>query len=462
MLAPEHFTDISQARLFTFLQRYYDRTGGGVAAEKDLEDLTRNDDSGRVALLLETYRLFASESATDEEFSWSVEQLRELAQERATTEAIVDAMEIIRNGKKIGTGEIAKGPDDARAYVLQTFAQIERNYSIEAAPEGDIRTERKSLLDDYAERKRMQESGEAQGILFGIEPLDQRTSGMQPGEVWLVAGYTNDGKSSLCVQVAWDAAVEQKKNVVFFTTETIRSQVARKLISRHSMLPQFGLAPHGLNSFDLKNGTLSPPDEEKLVEVVKDFTKSGDYGTVYVCQVPRGSSVTYLEQRLATLQRKFHIDFVVMDYLALLRSDRDRQTTREELASIMRDTKQVMTSFDNGRGVPILSPWQVTRTARVDAEKNEMYTSASLSETAEATNTADGIVSLLAPTDNTDRRADVSMQILKNRDGPKANGLRVTVDYATSWFQARATFDAARTSSSSTFNSDDDPLSLIQ
>lgn len=461
MLVATHFTEPSQARLFTFLQRYYDRTGGGVATEKALEDLTRNDDSGRAALLLETYRLYVGEEATDEEFSWSIEQLRELAQERATTEAIVDGMEILRNGKTMPDGETARGADDARAYVMSTFAQIERNYSIEAAPEGDVRTERKSIIDDYAERKRMRETGEARGILFGIDPLDSRTGGMQPGEVVLAAGYTNDGKTTLCVQTAWHAAVIQKKNVVFFTTETIRSQVMRKLVSRHSMLPQFGLAPHGLNSFDLKNGTLSAADEAKFAEVVSDFTKTGDYGKVYVCQVPRGSSVTYLEQRLATLQRKFHIELAVMDYLALLRSDRNRQTTREELAAIMKDTKQVATGFDNGRGLPILSPWQVSRAARIDAEKIEMYTSASLSETAEATNTADLIISMLAPTDNTDRRADVNMQILKNRDGPTANGLRVTVDYATSWFQARASFDTAR-SSTSTFNTNDDPLSLIQ
>ena len=238
------------------------------------------------------------------------------------------------------------------------------------------------------------------------------------------------------MQAAWSAAIEQKKNVVFLTTETLRPQVARKVIARHSKMSLFDL-PMGLNTRDLKAGTLSPAHEEKYTEVVREFGSNPEYGKVYVAQVPRGSSIASIEQTLYRVQRQFHIDFVVMDYLALLRSDSKRPTTREELAAIMKEAKQVSTTFDDGRGVPFLSPWQVSRLSRENAEKIGMYTSASLSETAEATNSADVIVSLLAPTDNTDRHAEVTMQVLKNRDGETANGIIVEVDYATSSFRGR-------------------------
>ena len=43
--------------------------------------------------------------------------------------------------------------------------------------------------------------------------------GIGRGELVLIVGYTSDGKTSCCVQLAWSAAVEQKKNVVFLTAD---------------------------------------------------------------------------------------------------------------------------------------------------------------------------------------------------------------------------------------------------
>ena len=102
-----------------------------------------------------------------------------------------------------------------------------------------------------------------------------------------------------------------------------------------------------------------------------------------------------------------------------------------------KEAKKVATSFDNGRGVPFLSPWQVSRAARDDAERIGSYTSRALSETAEATNSADMIVSLLAPLDNSDRIAMLTMQVLKNRDGETAQSIMVEVDYANAYFRSR-------------------------
>ena len=103
----------------------------------------------------------------------------------------------------------------------------------------------------------------------------------------------------------------------------------------------------------------------------------------------------------------------------------------------MKEAKLLAVNFNNGQGVPFVSPWQVSRDARTKAEQAGMYDSTATSGTAEATNSADLILSLLAPTDNTSRYTDITMQILKNRDGETANGITVEVDYATSTFRSR-------------------------
>lgn len=437
VLTPEHFIDSSQSMLFSLMQRYYDRTGG-VLSEGALEDLSRKIDPGRAQVYKETYLTFLETSVSDEQFSWSLEQLRELLAERETADAITTSMEILRKGQEV-EGETLRGSDDARAYLTLTLGQIERKVTMQQAPEGDIRSEHDQMLADYAERKAITQSGSSRGILFGVDALDNKIGGLQRGEVVLLAGYSSDGKTTLLTQLAWDAAIRQGKNVVFFTTETLRDQVRRKVLARHSMLDQFGLhATGGINSYDIKNGTIPESMEVKFQEIVRDFTTNPDYGTLYIKQVPRGASLSYIEQSLASLHRRFDVDLVCMDYLALLASERKRGTSREELASIMKDTKQVATSFGGGLGVPFVSPWQVSRAAREKAADVGKYTSASLSETAESTNTADIIVGMLAPIDNSERRVQIDMQVLKNRDGPTANDLRVEVDYGTSWFRSHA------------------------
>lgn len=436
VLTPEHFIDTAQRTLYELVTKYHERTGG-VLTQIALEDLTRKIDAGRAQIYLETFLLYAATEVGDEQFEWSLEQMRELHSERQTNEAIVRAMEILKKGQNI-EGEDLKGAEDARAYLGLSLGQIERQMTMQAAPEGDVRNEEKDILADYEARKAITLSGQSRGILFGVNALDAKIGGLQRGEVVLIAGYSSDGKTTLLTQLAWHAAIEQGKNVVFFTTETLRDQVRRKILARHSMLEKFDLGPNGINSYDIKNGTIPPGQEETYRTVVRDFSTNPDYGVVYIKQVPRGASLTYIEQSLASLQRKFDVDLVCMDYLALLASERKRGSTREELAQIMKDAKQVATSFGGGKGVPFVSPWQVSRAAREKAADQGKYTSASLSETAESTNTADLIIGMLAPIDNSERRVQIDMQILKNRDGPTANDLRVQVDYGTSWFRSHA------------------------
>jgi replicative DNA helicase len=433
-LLPEHFPDPSHRAMFQLLERYSEVTGT-VMPRAALADILRsNTDASRVMVYEELYDTLAQAQVQESDFTWSLDMLRDLEAERATAAALTEGMEVLRTGAKAPRGEFRKGHQDARTVVLERFAELDRALSMQDSPEGDMRKESLEMLKDYSDRRELHLSGRAKGVLFGIQELDDKINGFQPGELNLIAGYSSDGKTALCVQLSWAACVEQGLNVAFMTTETLRPQVRRKVLARHSMLPQFGL-PDGLNTRDLKNGTLSAEEQQKLQdEVVPDFTRNPAYGRLQIVQVPRGATIATLEAKLYRIQRSFRVDLVVMDYLRLLQPDGRRQSDRESLGAIVVEAKQLATTFDNGRGVPFVSPWQVNRSARDEAERAGFYTSKALAETAETTNTSDVIVSLLAPSDNENRKCEVKLQILKNRDGEKSNGMTVRVDYATACF----------------------------
>lgn len=430
----EQILDPQLSTLFKLLEYYNDKVSGAVLTRAALTDmLGRNGtDAGTVAALQETYDELAQLTVDEPAFLWSIEQLRELAALRSTRETLTLGMEVLTKGAYDGD-EHVRGHAAARAYVLTRFADIDRDLSMQDAPEGDMRDEGKDILAEYRKQKQLRAEGKGTGIQFGVQALDERVGGLHNGELVLLVGFTSDGKTGMACQLAWSSAVEQGKNVLFLTTETIRSQVRRRLISRHSCLPHFGI-PDGLNSRDIKEGTLTEQQEQKLVEVVDDFDRNGSYGRLYIAQVPRAASMGYIESKALRVRRSMPVDLVIMDYLALLKSERKRVTDREELSGILKAAKQFSTTFNDGAGVPFVSPWQVSRTARAEAEKLGYYTLNALSETAETSNSADTIISLLAPLDNESRRCKVKSQVMKHRDGEKANSIELMVDYATSAF----------------------------
>ncbi len=435
-LTPDHFIDPVHRNLWLFIERYSEVTGAILTATALSDLLERSGtDAGKSAHYREAYDLLRDRQVADDEYTWSIEQARELSADRATGVALTQAMEILTRGAYDSKGEFVRGHGEARDHVLSAFADIDRGMSMQDAPEGDMRLQGPDMLADYAEREAQHQSGGTHGIRFGIDRLDEKVGSVSPGELVLAAAFTSEGKSSLMVQMAWHAAIHQQRNVVILTTETTHLQVRRRLLARHSCLDAFGL-PDGLNSRHLKDGTLPAEQKPVLAKVVADFTGNPAYGRCYIVQVPRAATLSYVESKLARIHRQFPVHLAVMDYLALLKPDRRRPTDREELALILKEAKQLATTFDDGRGLPFISPWQVSRSARAEADKLGYYTSSMITaDTAEASNSADLIVSLLAPLDNTDPSVTVKMQILKARDGEKSAPLDVVIDYPTSRFR---------------------------
>jgi replicative DNA helicase len=435
-LTPDLFEDQVLKNLFLLLERYAEVTNS-VMTSAALADILASSgrDPGTAAHYQETYALLEAVTPAESEFLWSLEQIRDLAAERATGAAITSGMAILNGGLDGEKGQTYRGHADARAYVLQAFSEIDRSLSLQESPEGDIRGEGRAFLASYASRKQARLSGTLRVVQTGVEGIDSRIGGFEPGELNLVVGYTNSGKTSLCVQLAWHAAVAQGLHVVYATTETLRPQVTRKIISRHSRLEVFGL-PEGLNSRDLKAGTLSPELEPKLQEVVEDFTRNPAYGSLNVIQLPRGAGVPALETRLVRLARERDLGLVILDYAQLLSSSRRYDSLREELGDVVKSAKAVATTLQDGRGVPLISPWQTNRRSYEEAQRLGYYTTLALSETAEAANTPDVILSSLEPQENDSRYAQLKVQILKNRDGETSGVFDVSVDYATSRFSS--------------------------
>ena len=438
-LTDVHFPDIQYRAIFLLMERYLETTGGLLTKQAMSDALAqRKLDKGKIALYEEIYDALASSQVDDPEFRWSVEQLKELAAAKQTAEALTAGMEILNRGLKGPKGEDLIGHTDARTQVLTKFAEIDRELSMQDSPEGDSRQEAVEIFAEYNEIRKHT------GVNFGIPDLDNKIGGLQNGELDLIVGYSSSGKTTLgTIQLAWSAAIEQGKNVVILTSETLRPQVRRKLICRHSMHPMFELEK-GINSRNLKRGRgyLTPEEEAKFPDIVNDYTSNPNYGKLVIVQVPRGATISTCEGKLMRYQREFQVDLAVIDYLALLKPDRRFSSRREELAATIQEAKQMATTFDDGRGIPVISPWQTSRDSWKEAQTVGYYNSSALAETAEATSSSDVVITILEPKENESRYADLKAQVVKHRDGEKSLGIDLVVDYATSSFKSGSNVSA--------------------
>lgn len=360
---------------------------------------------------------------SDVDFRASVGFLEEEYKRNKLGGGLSDAMEILTSGVHQGK-EIIHGVDPAIESLYMTIADIEQ-VSNGVMPEGNVFEELGDIL------KELEEGNALDRILTGIRPLDEMTyGGLGMGEFWLITAYAGVGKTFLCSNLGYHFAMNEGKNVVYLTAETLRQQVRQRMYIRHSHHPKFGI-PNGLSSSLLKKHSpehpaMTPEQLEQYREVMEDFgTPQEGRGMLHVAQIPMGSKISTIHAKLNKINNSFPVDVVIVDSLDLLSPEVRRQSNREELNDILASSKLLATSFDNGRGIRLISPWQTSRQAWQEAHETGRYTKAALAETSEAERKADLILALLEDRNNMFK---LKAQTLKFRDSD-VKDFELNIDY---------------------------------
>jgi len=432
VLREDHWP-VELQRTFEMLRGYYVLTNGIPSPTdwKSLLDRAGLEPSTAEGFLRIYLKLFTIEAQADHTWRYALEVMREDRSKQLMLEALTDSVRVLTEGTTDRKGERTYGYEDARNVLTAKLGEIESlQMDAESTPEGNVMEESRTAYEEYLHRK---ETGFHEGVFTGLDGIDSLTNGAQKGEFWLVAAYAGQGKSQTLTNIAWRAAIDGK-NVVYFTLETLRDQVARRFYTRHSHEPRFG-SPEGLSYNDIKSGSLSQPDEELFKQVLHDLGTNEDYGKFEVIWTPRGTSTDQLKMKLDLLQTQRDIDLVVIDYAGLMGAGKRVERRQEGLVEILQGLKGLATGHNRGRGVPVISAYQTSRQKLEEARSSGGYTLDALAETAEAERSADLVLTLLRMHDDD---TDVRAQVLKYRDGSTWDGYFMT-DFAKSLVRDRET-----------------------
>lgn len=207
---------------------------------------------------------------------------------------------------------------------------------------GDFVTE----LEETCKRK-----GQITGLATGFQELDEKTSGMHPGQLLIIAGRPAMGKTAIAMNIVEHVACTEKKSVAVFSME----MPAKELLTRH--ISSLGNVPQQKMRFGLLGGE----DWPSVVHAVGILNTAPLY-----LDVSPSLTVSEMRAKLKTLQRKSGLDLVVVDYLQLMNAGSKHHGNRvAEISEISRGLKLLAKEL----GVPVIALSQLNRSLESRTDK---------------------------------------------------------------------------------------------
>jgi replicative DNA helicase len=187
------------------------------------------------------------------------------------------------------------------------------------------------------------DSSDVTGVATGFTDLDRETSGMQAGDLIIVAGRPSMGKTALALNMAEHVSLVEKLPVVIFSMEMSGTQLVMRLIGSSGRLDQQRL----------RSGRLEDSDWPRLTSALGALTQAP-------ILIDETGALTALElrSRARRAARSFggRLGLIVIDYLQLMSSS-GSENRATEISEISRGLKALAKELQ----VPVVALSQLNR-----------------------------------------------------------------------------------------------------
>ena len=239
------------------------------------------------------------------------------------------------------------------------------------------------------------------GIATGFSDLDQKTSGLQQGDLVIVAGRPSMGKTAFALNMAEHVAVHDGLPVAVFSMEMGGSQLAIRMLGSIGRLDQM----------KLRTGRLSDEDWSRLADAVSKLHDA----PIHIDETPALNALE-LRARARRLHRQYDgLGLVVVDYLQLMSSSSQGENRATEISEISRSLKALAKELH----VPVVALSQLNRS--LEARPNKRPVMSDLRESGAIEQDADVILFIYRDEVYNPETADkgkAEIIIGKQRNGP--------------------------------------------
>ena len=322
----------------------------------------------------EFYADILYEKATRRQLIQAGAQMRELAQDET-----IELSEILNQSQEsvfeLGQNESKRGFQAIRPLITTSIDAIEKLYH---------------KTDRFL------------GVPTGFMDFDHMTSGLQPGNLIIIAARPSMGKTTLVLNMAQNIALEQERPVAIFSLEMPAQDIVMRMLASESQI-DFGR---------LRTGSFS-----------EDYWRPLTEGASRLAEAPilindnRGLTVQGLRAEGRRLKGEHgDLSLIIVDYLQLLRGTGRYNAREQEISEISRALKVLAWELN----VPILACSQLSR--EVERRPDKQPQLSDLRESGAIEQDAD-LVAFLYREDYYEEeeagdRVEANIMIKKQRNGP--------------------------------------------
>lgn len=312
--------------------------------------------------------------------------------------------ELIKAGSEIAEGAYSPGGQDINIILDEAEKKVFsiKDLNTKNKQFADLKILLNKVLERTIEMSQRENKDAVTGIATHYLKLDEATSGLQHGELIIIAGRPGMGKTSFALNIAENISLKNNLPVAIFSLEMTGEQLAQRLVSSAAMVDQSAI----------RRGNLSNDEMEKLYMAMSHLKSA----PIYIAECP-GINVIDLRARVRRLKDQVGVlGLVVIDYVQIMSGlGNNRNSNRaQEIADISRSLKSLAIELS----VPIILLSQLNR--EVESRHDKRPNIADLRESGALEQDAD-IILLLYRDDyydpNSKDKGLAEINIAKNRSG---------------------------------------------
>ena len=314
-----------------------------ITVSEAIEQAGLSDETGGLAYL--------GELAANTPSAANIRRYAEIVRERAVLRHLVVA------GDEIATDALNPLGRDAKE-LLDTAEQ-----KVFAIAEMGAKTQQgfvhiNPLLTQVVERIQelhdRDDPSEITGVPTGFADLDRMTSGLQPGDLIIIAGRPSMGKTAMALNIAEYVAVDVGLPVAVFSMEMGGTQLAMRLLASIGRL----------DSHRVRTGRLTDDEWSRLTYALGKLHEA----PMHIDETG-GMNPTDLRGRARRLKRQVgKLGLIVIDYIQLMGTTRQGENRATEVSEISRSLKALARELE----VPIIALSQLSRKVEERTDKRPM------------------------------------------------------------------------------------------
>jgi len=322
----------------------------------------------------------------------SVEHWSRIIKEKAVVRNLIHAGNRIVHSCYEGEDEAATLLDQAEK---QIFDIAERRIRAGFVSMREIVKESFRTIDQLSQSKDV-----VTGLATGFVDIDEMTSGLQKGDLVIVAARPAMGKTSFCLNVAQHVALRVGETVGLFSLEMSKEQLALRLLC----------ADARIDAHRLRTGKLNEKDWARLAKAYSDLSQSRIF-------IDDSAVISPLEMRAKCrrLKAEFGLGLVIVDYLQLVTAAGRVENRQQEMSAISRSMKGLAKELT----CPVIALSQLSRAPEARTDRRPQLSD--LRESGALEQDADVVMFIYReeeykPTD--ENRGIAEIIIGKQRNGP--------------------------------------------